>query len=108
MPDKPKHYTCKKIKSPLNIDGFISDPLWQEAEWSDYFVDITGDPAKDPYFKTRVKMLWDDSFFYVAAELEEPHVWGTITKQNERRRTYIEAWFSRTCCYHFMHQYFQP
>ena len=22
-------------------------------------------------------MLWDNQYFYVAAELEEPHVWGT-------------------------------
>ncbi len=28
-------------------------------------------------------MAWDDTYFYVAAEMEEPHVWGTITKQNE-------------------------
>jgi hypothetical protein len=24
-------------------------------------------------------MLWDDAYFYVGAELEEPHVWGTLT-----------------------------
>jgi hypothetical protein len=23
-------------------------------------------------------MLWDDQFFYVAAELAEPHVWATL------------------------------
>ena len=27
-------------------------------------------------------MLWDDEYFYVAAELEEPHVWGTLTKHD--------------------------
>ena len=27
-------------------------------------------------------MAWDDRYFYVLAELEEPHVWGTITEQN--------------------------
>ena len=27
-------------------------------------------------------MLWDDKFFYVAAEMEEPHVWGTLTKHD--------------------------
>ena len=27
-------------------------------------------------------MLWDDSYFYVAAVLEEPHVWGTLTKHD--------------------------
>src|SRR5215218_7202827 len=25
-------------------------------------------------------MLWDDEYFYVAADLEEAHVWATLTK----------------------------
>ena len=24
-------------------------------------------------------MLWDDDYFYIGAELREPHVWGTLT-----------------------------
>ena len=28
-------------------------------------------------------MLWDEQFFYIYAELDEPHVWATITKKNE-------------------------
>ena len=27
-------------------------------------------------------MLWDDEYFYVAAELEEPDVWATLTKHD--------------------------
>jgi hypothetical protein len=27
-------------------------------------------------------MLWDDRYFYIAAELVEPHVWGTLTKHD--------------------------
>ena len=34
---------------------------------------------RKPRFKTRVKMLWDAKYFYIAAEMEEPHVWGTLT-----------------------------
>src|SRR5207245_2578806 len=29
-----------------------------------------------------VKMLWDDTFLYVAAELREPHVWATLTEHD--------------------------
>jgi hypothetical protein len=29
-----------------------------------------------------VKMLWDDEYFYVAAEMEEPHVWATLTRHD--------------------------
>jgi hypothetical protein len=27
-------------------------------------------------------MLWDDRYFYVAAELQEPHVWATLTRHD--------------------------
>ena len=27
-------------------------------------------------------MLWDDEYFYIGALLEEPHVWGTLTKHD--------------------------
>lgn len=83
MSELPKSYRCNKIDRPLVLDGFISDPLWNNAEWTDDFTDITGEPSLSPRFKTRVKMLWCDDYFYVAAEMEEPHVWGTITEKNE-------------------------
>ena len=33
-------------------------------------------------FATRAKMLWDDEHFYVAAEMEEPDLWGTLTERD--------------------------
>jgi hypothetical protein len=27
-------------------------------------------------------MLWDETYFYIAAEMEEPHVWGTLTEHD--------------------------
>jgi hypothetical protein len=45
-------------------------------------VDIEGDARPKPRFDTRVKMLWDDQFFYVGAELREPHVWATLTEHD--------------------------
>ncbi|MBT8044175.1 MAG: carbohydrate-binding family 9-like protein [Verrucomicrobiae bacterium] len=79
----PKKYQCPRVVGPLKLDGFISDPVWKDVPWTDDFVDITGDPERKPYFRTRAKMAWDDIYFYVAAEMEEADVWGTITKQNE-------------------------
>jgi hypothetical protein len=32
--------------------------------------------------RTRFKLLWDDEFLYVGAELEEPHVWATLTERD--------------------------
>lgn len=64
------------------IDGNIDDVSWQNVQWTDKFVDIEGAPKPDPRFQTSVKMLWDDKYFYIGAELEEPDVWATLTERD--------------------------
>jgi hypothetical protein len=78
----PKGYVCHRASAPLKIDGKLDDAAWQMAPWTDDFVDIEGDAKPKPRFRTRVKMLWDDDYFYVAAEMEEPHVWATLTQHD--------------------------
>jgi hypothetical protein len=81
-PAPPKGYVCERAVTPVKIDGKLDEDAWKAAAWTDTFVDIEGDKKPLPRFKTRAKMLWDDQYFYVAAELEEPHVWGTIKKHD--------------------------
>src|SRR6185503_14901430 len=66
----------------LTIDGKLNETGWARAAWTDDFVDIEGNIKPLPRFRTRAKMLWDDSYFYVAAEIEESHVWAAITKHD--------------------------
>lgn len=75
----PKRYECVRAQSAIRVDGKMDDSAWKQAPWSDWFVDIQGSSKPAPRFKTRIKMLWDDTYFYVAAELEEPDVWATLT-----------------------------
>jgi hypothetical protein len=79
----PRSYLCYRADSPITMDGRLDDPAWRSAAWTDYFVDIEGDKKPEPRFKTHVKMLWDDHYFYIGAELEEPHVWATIAKRDD-------------------------
>ncbi len=81
-PIVPRGYVCPRATGPLNVDGKLDDAAWANAPWTEDFVDIEGDAKPKPKFRTRAKMLWDDEFFYVAAELEDPHVWGTLTKHD--------------------------
>lgn len=81
----PRRYVCYRAAGsesgsdrPLSIDGRLDESAWQAAPWTADFVDIEGDKKPRPRFRTRAKMLWDDRNFYVAAELSEPHVWGTL------------------------------
>jgi len=82
-PIVPRGYVCLRAKGTITIDGKADEPSWTDAQWTDDFVDIEGSRRPAPRFRTRAKMLWDDDNLYIHAELEEPHVWGTITKRNE-------------------------
>ena len=79
----PKHYVCYRNDEEINIDGKLNEIIWQRAEWTDYFVDIEGPLKTKPRFNTRAKMLWDDKYLYIAAELEEPHVWARLTQHDD-------------------------
>ncbi len=78
----PKGYVCYRANTPIVIDGKLDDADWKSAPWTDTFVDIQGAALPRPRFETRAKMLWDDTYFYVAAQLQEPHVWATLDKHD--------------------------
>jgi hypothetical protein len=79
---QPKSYLCYRAAKPLVIDGRLDDAAWQDAAWSDDFVDIEGDARPKPKHRTRMKMLWDDTYLYIAAELDEPHISASATKHD--------------------------
>ena len=79
---KPAHYTCRRAASPIRIDGRLDDAAWTKAQWTAAFVDIEGAKRPKPRFRTRAKMLWDDDYLYIAAELEEPDVRATLTEHD--------------------------
>jgi hypothetical protein len=77
----PRNYVCYRTSAPLIIDGLINESDWYNVPWSEYFVDIEGDLKPEPTYKTRIKMLWDNDFLFIAAELEEPNVWANLTQR---------------------------
>lgn len=79
----PASYVVANTSVVPTIDGDINEEAWQQAAWTDFFLDIEGDVKPKPYYQTRVKMLWDDTYLYIAAELKDPHVWATLTKRDE-------------------------
>jgi hypothetical protein len=78
----PRQYVAYRAPSRLIIDGKLDEAGWTAAAWGEPFVDIEGNSKPRPRFRTRVKMLWDDEAFYVAAEMEEPDLWGTLTARD--------------------------
>jgi hypothetical protein len=80
LPFAPRHAICYRTATALVVDGKLDEPAWQATAWSDAFVDIDG--VQRPRLVTRMKMLWDDEFFYFGADLEEPHIWATLTARD--------------------------
>ncbi|MBL0026920.1 MAG: carbohydrate-binding family 9-like protein [Saprospiraceae bacterium] len=80
----PNYYNCVYIakSADITIDGDLSEKAWEKADWSSLFVDIENSARPAPYLDTRVKMLWDDAYLYIAAEIMESHLWATYSKQD--------------------------
>jgi alpha-mannosidase len=78
----PRSYVCYRAPHAPRIDGALDEPAWRAAPWSETFVDIEGASRPAPRFRTRMKMLWDDRHLYVAASLQEPQVWATLTRRD--------------------------
>jgi len=88
----PRTYDAPKATSPINTDGDLSDPAWAAAPWTEDFVDIRGQARSGeaegpgmipaPAHRTRAKILWDDEYLYIAAEMEEPHLWATLLERD--------------------------
>ncbi|MCD6543790.1 MAG: carbohydrate-binding family 9-like protein [Flavobacteriaceae bacterium] len=79
---QPKNYICYKTNSPIIIDGKMDEKIWQKANWTDDFIDIEGEHKPKPEFKTNVKMLWDDDYFYFFCEMQEPHIWANFKQRD--------------------------
>ena len=82
IPFQPEQYLCQRTDKPINIDGKPDESAWENAPWTADFQDIEGSLKPAPVHRTRVKMLWDDQYFYFTAQLDEPHLWATLTERD--------------------------
>jgi hypothetical protein len=80
--DEPQSYTVIRARKPLIIDGKMDEGEWGRARWTQDFRDIEGEKRPKPRYRTRAKMMWDQDYFYVAAELEEPDLWATYDRHD--------------------------
>lgn len=82
IPFQPTEYVCYFNQENLIIDGKINESAWQKTPWTSDFVDIRGRLKPMPHLQTRVKVLWNKEYLFVAAELSEPHIWATLMQHD--------------------------
>ena len=82
IPFSPETYVVYKTSKNLTIDGIADEKEWQKVPFTNKFVDIEGDKKPKPKYDTKVKMLWNNDYLYIYAELKEPHIWANLTKRD--------------------------
>ena len=77
----PQHYVARRTRTPPLIDGSLSDDVWSSAPWTSepfndikLWLDLPDFNHVPAGYGCRVKLVWDESFLYVGAELTDPYV----------------------------------
>ena len=78
--NNPRTYVAYKTADSIHIDGIADEYSWKSVDFSEDFIDIEG--SKKPKYKSNVKMLWDSTYLYFYAKMEEPHIWATLKKRD--------------------------
>lgn len=74
-------YNCFKTAEKIVVDGKLIEGAWEKAPEVLFCDKVNGSV---PLLKTRGKMIWDDDYFYVCFECEDPDVWArTGLRDNE-------------------------
>ncbi len=77
--EAPETYMVYQASDSIVCDGRLDEASWSNAPYSKPFIDIEGAHMPAPTYHTQVKMLWDNNYLYIAAVMEEPHVWASLT-----------------------------
>lgn len=91
-PASQKNVTAYRITAPINVDGILSENVWQKKGFDDF---IQSDPIDggEPTEKTVVWVVYDDKSLYLAARLYDS-LPDKITSRLGRRDDFVESdWF---------------
>lgn len=75
----PPSYVCGRAEAPIIIDGRGDDAAWQGVQELSPLRDIEGNAIEQT---SRIKMLWDDEYLYILADMDEKHLWATKTEHD--------------------------
>ena len=76
-------YNCHRTSGDITIDGRLDDVAWQRAEVIDQLSDIKGKSTPVPRQATTIRMLYDDTYLYVGAYLQEDYLNAKIDKRDD-------------------------
>lgn len=78
----PPGYVCVRANAAITVDGTLDEPPWRAAPWSDDFGEMASGERPEASLCTRVKLLWDDQYLYIGADVAGPHLWAEMTRHD--------------------------
>ena len=82
LPPPPKGYVCYRRTRPIQIDGRLDEKAWKTAPGPTPSSTSRGTSAPGPDSRRGPRCSGTTRISTSRAVLEEPHVWGTLTKHD--------------------------
>lgn len=76
---QPPTYVCHRTAESIVIDGKADEASWQQASPLSPLRDIEGAAIPN---RTQIRMMWDDQYLYVHADMQEENLWATLTERD--------------------------
>jgi hypothetical protein len=92
---------------PIELDGKLDEEAWKAAPVETEFTQATPDEGSAPTVKTSFRILWDDEYFYLGAECEDPEPLTVTLTRRDRSiegdfiQFDLDTTYDRRTAYHF-------
>ncbi|WP_223634795.1 carbohydrate-binding family 9-like protein [Corallococcus sp. EGB] len=73
-------YTVTRVKKAPVIDGALDDEAWKGAKAVTLVGSFDGRPGR---LRTQARLVYDDANLYVAFDVEDPDIWGTLRNRDD-------------------------
>lgn len=74
-------YECRRITSPVVVDGALDDSVWKRANWVPLRENENGTP---PDSQGKFSVLWDSQNLYLAYDFDDRNILTTIDTRDAR------------------------
>ncbi|NMO22424.1 carbohydrate-binding family 9-like protein [Pyxidicoccus fallax] len=78
-PELPEYTVTRASKAPV-LDGVLDDAAWKAASPVVLRGSFDGRPAR---LRTEARLVYDDAALYVAFDIEDPDIWGTLKQRDD-------------------------
>ncbi len=63
--EKKQYHTKPVENTAIKLDGQLSEPAWQQVEWSSQFIERQPDQGTEPSQQSQFKVVFDEKYLYL-------------------------------------------